>query len=313
MHSVDDVWSKVVGQNSVREHDAVSSIYPSDKKINRDMSEAVPEDYYDFVNGQTGFMREAKFYSELLRYLGQLPQERIDVLVVAGSVGCEAYSAAILKHMMGIEKDIVFHSSDISKVYTDVAKHAVYPKDWVLPHGEKLSPYFNAIVDGDGFVVCQDIQDSVVIRDAEDVRDISAVHQFDVVVAMNFLMHVVTSTAHYYGFDEFDRMIAEYANKNDLSRNEARKIIDVPFLDHVDPILTSICSLSRHLVCVNRLEDTPYWHSNRKAERDIFADNGFSLTMNAEWGVCPSSDLEDNSQAGEYSRSRDYTQVFVRG
>jgi hypothetical protein len=305
-------WDKIVGQERVRAHDGVSPIFRADKP-EHDATQALPSNYYNYINGQTGFMREAVFYKSLLGYLDRLPQESFDILVVAGSVGCEAYSGAILKQMMGIQKNIRFHTTDIAQPYLDVAKAATYPASWVDGCPKKISPYFNRHANSDACTVRDDIRHSVIIRDAEDVRDIDAPQKFDVVVGMNFLMHVITKESSLYGMNKLSDIARERAAKSNRTRTEALKELMGPYYRDIDPILKNMMRLSHHLLCVNRLEDTPYFHSHRQAETDIFANNGFSKTMDADWHTKPSTDLEDNKTAGNYSRNRDYTQVLVRG
>ena len=184
------------------------------------------------VEGSTGFFRDAEFQtkmiSELLNRSGDSP---VRILVVPGSIGCEALTLSMIAHKIDPNRDVQIDTFDVSDLYTDVAELAVYPEGFVKNVPDEYSEYFEESSAGPYVGVSDAIRSRVNVLPAQSVFDFEPSEQYDLVVSMNFLMHLDVEGSKnailkmsqfssgmfvFNNFEELDFKKEDYKNINDF-------------------------------------------------------------------------------------------------
>jgi hypothetical protein len=286
-------------------------LYPAAKRM---QGEGQIDADYRFVNGQTSFFRELALYENLFKHIQTLDQEKFDILIAAGSVGAEAYSAIILARMMGLDKKINIHMTDISEPYLGVAREGIYQENWMNGLPYDLSSYFNSL--GNGYVqINADIRESLTVRQAEDLRNIDTSQQYDCVIGLNILMHIRTNRASFYSMEDFiDIVETEKAKSKHKTRAQITEELNAHTIkDDIDPILNNLCRLSRRYLCLNMLKFTPYPSSVlAKSNDNPLSKSGFSHAMTSEWKKVAFPELSNQMTDYHCKKSRGGAYVFTR-
>lgn len=145
----------------------------------------------DDVEGSTMFFRNPELQERLISqlFLKNPQAETLSVLVVPGSVGCEALSYATIAHDLDRSRKIRIDTFDVSQDYTALAKLKTYPKVFENSIPEKYTKYARYKEDGN-FSLEDEISDRVNVLPACAVLDFNPAEKYDLVVCMNLLMHL---------------------------------------------------------------------------------------------------------------------------
>lgn len=143
------------------------------------------------VEGSTMFFRNPELQENLVSQLFQKnpDAETLSVLVVPGSVGCEALSYAAIAYDLGGSNKIRIDTFDISPDYTDLARLKTYPNVFEEAIPEKYMKYIQRDA-GSGFSFIDEISSRVNVLPPCDVLDFKPSAKYDLVVCMNLLMHL---------------------------------------------------------------------------------------------------------------------------
>ncbi len=143
------------------------------------------------VEGSTGFFRDEKIQESLIgEVLSRTESSPVRILVVPGSIGCEALTLSMIAHAIDPSRNVQIDTFDVSDLYTDVAKLAVYPEQFKDNVPERYQKYFNANLN-DGYIeIDEDVRSNVNILPAQSVFEFEPEEPYDLVVSMNFLMHL---------------------------------------------------------------------------------------------------------------------------
>jgi hypothetical protein len=160
----------------------------------------------DFA-GPTLYLRYPRQQIALIDYLCALPrQDDMRILVVPGSIGCEAGTLAMLaeqKELFEKHDRIEIHSLDISELFTAIAATGCYPEyalpvieDLAVRHSISLAPYFNLFAQDEEraerrfMTVKPEIMNRIRLLPAGNVLDLEPDKPYDAVVCNWLLDHV---------------------------------------------------------------------------------------------------------------------------
>ena len=140
--------------------------------------------------GTTCFFRHANVYKNILDFFKN--KDCIHILVTASSIGCEAYSIALLfaNSDLAKTKQLFIDCVDISPTFTDFARKGQYPKDMVTDMPLEYQSYFTKIQDSEFYQLDAKIMSFVNILPATNLLHFVTENKYDAVYAMNFLMYL---------------------------------------------------------------------------------------------------------------------------
>lgn len=158
------------------------------------------EDIYIPYNGKkvrsettTCFFRLHDLYQEILNYLvkQQTDTNPIHILIAGGSMGCEAYSAAILAdNLFGPNHPFIFDTVDISEDMTEIARQGIYHKRMLEQVQRNFLSHFQDATQERFTEVKSDIKDKVNCLSAQKIESLEPRKQYTAVIAMHVLCHL---------------------------------------------------------------------------------------------------------------------------
>ena len=152
---------------------------------------------YDETSGQrkligtTSFFRNRLLLRTVLEQLDPNAKE-LNVLVHASSIGCDVYSFAIAYELFFAGQRcprLKCFATDLSPVFLETAKNAVYPTEVLDEMLECEQPFFEK-VDEKTCYVRQEIRDRVTILPAASYCEFNSDSKFDIVFLLNSLLYV---------------------------------------------------------------------------------------------------------------------------
>jgi hypothetical protein len=170
----------------------------------------------------TRFLRRKAFQNQLIQYFNRVPpQEGLDILVTAGSIGCEAVTLAALAYDARLPERhgrVTVHSVDLSEKFTAIAQEGVYPvHDHFLNLPTTIRAHFKVAADGQSAQVLPHLKQMVNILPARKITDLRSEKPYDATLGLGVFYWIQDSS------DAFESV-------------------------------RQLSSLSRGLVCVNGLE-----------------------------------------------------------
>ncbi|MCB1539070.1 MAG: hypothetical protein H6865_08365 [Rhodospirillales bacterium] len=246
-------------------------------------------------NGQTAFRRAPDAQDQVIDWIAARiaqapPQAKIRLLVVAGSIGCEAYTYAMLAENAGLfaGERLKIESVDISDAFTRYARRAEYPVEALRGLEPQLTQHFTVAASGVARVNA-DIRDRVRILPHCSLARFQPGTAYDVVVASNLLKHIHNNLMAYKPRYEHARQ----------SRQAAA--------------IGQLCALTSNLLFVDMIEETPFASHFKKAPFNPFAEAGM-VYLDADLKPCggtgayPTTGLE----ASACIEHRDYVHALQK-
>jgi hypothetical protein len=145
--------------------------------------------------GQTGFYRYPHFQPKLIDALYDLPpQDEIRILIVPGSIGCEAVTLGILadrKKLTDKHKSLVIHSVDLSKEFTEVAVRGLYSPDAIKHLPRELLAYFENAANPNSVKPSPAALRNITYLPSQGLMDIHTDKPYDAVICANLLQWIL--------------------------------------------------------------------------------------------------------------------------
>ncbi|MBU6236039.1 MAG: hypothetical protein KGQ41_09355 [Alphaproteobacteria bacterium] len=202
-------------------------------------------------NGQTAFYRSPSAHAQIMELLAARPSHERRVLVVAGSIGCQPYTLAMMAANAGLD-NVRIDTFDISHVFMRVAREGVYPVGALAGLPPELVRHFNIPADGGYAAVSDDIKARVNFLPHSSLQKFKADAQYDVVVAENLLKHIYNNLA-------FSRGVKNIRHARQNKQAAA---------------ITQLCNLTRGYLFVDMVEETPFAFHRGRAPFNPFAEAG---------------------------------------
>lgn len=142
------------------------------------------------VVGTTQFMRYPAFLSRLAEHINTADKP-MRVLVVPGSVGCEAYTLAMLLHNLSDGKtQASIDTFDMSPSFSDIAENGLYPSLVLRALAPDLQRHFALATDEKFAVLDEQIRQAVNVLPPQNVFDFQAEQPYDAVICSNLIQYL---------------------------------------------------------------------------------------------------------------------------
>jgi len=255
-------WQSVTRRINVSMHDGYRTIYPRHiigqrKRFSRKSS--APG-----YSGQTAFYRNPNAQHAIINWTKNKTGKR-RILILPGSIGCEAYTFAMIAANEGLsQNELEIHSLDISDEFTRVAKSGIYPAQALLGLPQSLTQYFSECSNEDFVAVRDEIKERVTFLPHSSLKRFKTPQAYDGVVCQNLLKHIYNNI--WLNLQSFSRV------HKDKNKDPLRHARQSPQLHAIN----KLCDLTKDVLFVDMIEETPFYFGHGTAPFNPFAERGMA-------------------------------------